>query len=73
MSNAFGFGLGMPSIIGVMVEFEVNSNEGKKVLTGEIKDLSFNEELGKIVFEVVTPHGNVVKLTHREISKFKKN
>ena len=73
MSNVFGFGLGMPSVIGLIVEFEVQSNEGKKVLTGEIKGLSFHEELGTILFEVVTPHGNVAKLTHREILKFKKN
>lgn len=63
---------GMVNLIGMSVEFEVQSANGKEVRTGEIKSLEYSDELNTIVFMVVTPHGNVAKLTHREISKFLK-
>lgn len=64
---------GMLSLVGMNVEFEVITGDKNEVLKGEIKSLEFSDELNTIVFTVVTPYGNVARLTHREILNFVKN
>jgi hypothetical protein len=56
--------------IGKEIEFEVITDNGRKIRKARIIGVETSKHTGKTIFIAVTPFNNVVRLTSDEISRF---